>query len=156
MDTAIMRGVGSGRGSSTFQRALSEPSVSRLRAYPEAILASSPPGVRARRGTRRPPREPWPRRWTIPERATAGLSPSAGLVPRNGVTRPGDPLRVPRMAWGTPVRTNLSISGTPRACRQKGRTTVRAGGVNRRPDLNALSPQALRWPGSATPSPVPD
>ncbi len=98
MDTAMLRGVGSERGSSAPFSVLYRSRVLVDSALtPEASLAPSSSGIRTRRGTCRPPREPWPRRWTIPARATAGLSPPAGLVPRTGVTRPGDPLRVTRL-----------------------------------------------------------
>jgi hypothetical protein len=154
MDTAMLGGVGSGRGSSAPSSVLHRSRVVvDSGPTPEAKLAPPSSGVRTRRGTRRPPREPSPRRWTIPERAMAGLLPPAGLVPCTGVTLfasrewPG----VRRCAQPVHLR---DAQGMP----PKGRTTVRAGGVERRPDLSALSPQALRvrWPGSATPSPVSD
>jgi hypothetical protein len=56
---------------------------------------------------------------------------------------PWRPSSRPANGLGYAGAHNLSISWTPRACCPKGSTTVRAGGVKRRPDLNALSPNAL-------------
>jgi hypothetical protein len=157
MDTAMLGGVGSGRGSSAPLSVLCRSRV--LVApwpNPEASLVLHLTGIHTRRGTRRPPREPWPRvddpgeshGWAV----TLGRARASHR--RNSPWRPSSR---PANGLGYAGVHNLPISGTPRACRPKGRSTVRAGGVKRRPDLNALSsPQALRRPGSATPSPVPD
>jgi hypothetical protein len=140
----------------TFQRALSDPSGSRLRAYPggepcptldrspySAWNPQDPAGTMAQAVDDPGESHGWavtPGRARASHRRNSPWRPSSRHV--NGLGYAG--------------AHNLPISGTPMACRQKGRTTVRAGGVKRRPDPNALSPQALRRPGSATSSPVPD
>jgi hypothetical protein len=118
MDTAILRGVGSGRVSSAPFRVLYRSRVLVVFGPDlEASLAPSPTGVRTLRGTAgsrgnhgpgggRTRREPLP------------PSP-AGLQPNTCVTRPGDPLRVPRMAWGMPVHKTCPSPGRPEHAAQK-------------------------------------
>jgi hypothetical protein len=152
----MLRGVGSGRGSSLTFSVLFRSQVSVASWHNlEASHAPHSTGIHTRSGTRRTPREPWPRRWTYSERgseshcwaATPGRA--RALHRRNSPWRPS--LR-PTNGLGYAGAHNLPISGAPRACLP----TVRAGGVKRRQDLNALSPQALRRPGSARPSMSPD
>jgi hypothetical protein len=141
-----------------LQRALPEPSGSRLRAQPGDEPCPTVTFVRS-------PYSAWNPQDPAGTMAQAVDDPgeSHGWAVTPGRARaphqhnsPWRPSSRPANGLGYACAHNLSISGTPRVCRPKGRNTVRAGGMKRRPDLNALSQQAIRRPGSPTPSPVTD
>jgi hypothetical protein len=89
---------------------------------PSGTLINRPAGQARRRpnrpirrcSTRRPPREPWPGRWTSPGRAMVGQStPDRARVSCLHIPCPGDPLCVQRMAWGAQARTTHLSQGSP-------------------------------------------
>jgi hypothetical protein len=152
----MLGGVGSGRGSSapdsvpSWSRAsvtdglsVDEPCCTLDRSPHSAWNPQAPAGTVAQAGGEpgvSHGRAATPGRARAPHRRNSPWRPSSRTV--NGLGYVG--------------AHTMPNSGAPRACRPKGHTTGGAGGVRRRPDLNALSPQAPRRPGPTALSPVPD